>query len=117
MKNAQLQHRDAYWQDTREQLKSVQNRGDFLTLVGLVVIGGLLWAWYEPDKGFGSFALAGIAVALIVICGPLWFVTRQKRNISAARLTCPHCGHRPHDTEISEVAETRQCQQCNRSLD
>jgi hypothetical protein len=112
-----MQHRDEYWQDTREQLKSVQTRGDFLTLLGLAIIGGLLWAYHEPGDGFGFYALAFIAISLVVICGPLWFVTRRKRSISAARLTCPHCGHAPHDTEISEVAETRQCQHCNHPLD
>jgi hypothetical protein len=117
VKNVPVQHREAFWQDTREQLKSAQSRGDFFTVLGLAVIGGLLWVYHEPGDGFGSVALAGIAFALIVICGPLWFVTRRKRSISAARLTCPHCGHAPHDTEIAEVAETRQCQRCNQSLD
>jgi hypothetical protein len=117
VKNVQLQSRDAYWQDTREQLKSVQMRGDFFTILGLVGIGGLLWANHEPGDGFGTYALAGVGIALVVICGPLWFVTRRKRRISAARFTCPQCGHAPHDTEISAVAETLVCQQCNHPLD
>lgn len=117
MKDVHLQPREAFWQDTREQLKSIQNRGDFFTLLGLIAIGALLWATHEPGDGFTTYAMAGVAIALVVICGPLWFVTRRKRMLSAARLTCPHCGHAPHDTEISEVAETRQCQHCNHPLD
>jgi hypothetical protein len=117
VKNVQLQHRDAYWQDTREQLKSAQNRGDLFTLLGLAGIGALLWATHEPGDGFTMYALAGVAIAVVVICGPLWFVNRRKRSISAARLTCTHCGHAPHDTEISEVAETRQCQRCDHPLE
>lgn len=110
--------RDAYWQATREQLKSAQKRADLLSLSGLASICVLLWLYHEPGDGFGRVALAGIGLALLAICIPLWLVTRHKRRISAARgLTCPHCGCVPHDTEIVEVAQTRQCQRCEQPLD
>jgi hypothetical protein len=113
-----MQERDQYWQVTREQLKAVQNRGDLATVLGLLGFGALLWMYYEPDVGFTQLAMAGIAVALVVICAPAWLVARRKRSISVARgLVCPHCGHAPHDTEISEVVETRRCQNCNQPLD
>jgi hypothetical protein len=110
--------RDAYWEATREQLKSAQNRADLFTLVGVLAICVLLWFNSEPDRGFDPVLQAGIAIALLVICAPLWFVTRRKRRITATRgLICNHCGYVPHDTEISEVASTRHCQRCDKSLD
>jgi hypothetical protein len=120
MKNAHVgtEHRDAYWEATREQLKSAQKRADQWSLLGLGAICVLLWIYHEPGDGFGQRAIVGIALALIAICLPLWFVTRRKRDISAERgLTCPHCGWVPHDTEIVEVAQTRQCPRCEQSLD
>jgi hypothetical protein len=120
VKNAHAgsEHRDAYWEATREQLKSAQNRADLLSVLGLASIGILLWVYHEPGDGFGRRALVGIALALVAICAPTWFVTRRKRRISAARgLTCPHCGCAPHDTEIFEVAQTRHCQRCEQPLD
>ncbi len=120
MKNAHAgsEHRDAYWEATREQLKSAQNRADLLSLLGLASICGLLWIYHEPGDGFGIRALVGLGLALIAIFVPLWFVTRRKRHISAVRgLNCPHCGYAPHDTEILEVAQTRHCQRCEQPLD
>jgi|SRR5688572_19208356 len=120
VKKAQVElgHRDAYWQATREQLKSAQNRADAFTLIGVLAIGALLWFNREPGGGFDRVAQAGMAIALLVICAPLWFVTRRKRRITATRgLICQHCGYVPHDTEISEVANTRHCQRCDKSLD
>ena len=120
MKNAHVEsgHRDAYWEATREQLKSAQKRADLVTLFGVLAIGALLWFNREPGEGFGPMAQAGMAIALVVICAPLWFVTRRKRRITATRgLICQHCGYVPHDTEISEVASTQHCQRCEKSLD
>ena len=120
MKNAHVEqdHREAYWRDTREQLKAAQKRADVLTLLGLAAIAGLLWAYHEPGDGFGPRALTGLGIALVVICAPLWFLTRRKRSISVARgLVCQQCGYTPHDTEISEVASTRRCKRCEQSLD
>jgi hypothetical protein len=119
VKEAQTQSErgDAYWQSTREQLRSAQNRADVCTLSGLAAICGLLWLYHEPGHGFDSFAQAGLGIALVVICVPVWLATRSKRRISAARLTCKHCGAVPHDTEISEVASTHQCQRCAQSID
>jgi hypothetical protein len=115
--HADSERHGADWEATREQLKAAQARADRLTLLGLALIGLLLWLYHEPGDGFGAVALAVIVLALIVICVPLWMVTRRKRAISASRLTCRHCGYRPHDTEISEVAETHQCQRCQRPLE
>ena len=119
MKNAHVEsgHRDAYWEATREQLKAAQNRADVITLAGVLAIAALLWFTREPDQGFGPMALAGIAIALLAICAPLWFVTRRKRRISATRgLICQHCGYVPHDTEISEIVSTRECNRCQKPL-
>jgi hypothetical protein len=116
--HAESQHRDAYWQATREQLKSAQNRADLFTLLGVLAFGALLWFNREPGDGFSPVARAGVAIALLVICAPLWFVTRRKRRISATRgLICQHCGYLPHDTEISEAVNTRHCQRCDQPLD
>lgn len=118
MSHFESESRDAYWAATREQLKSAQKRADLFTLLGLAAVCALLWMYHEPGEALAGWMLAGIGVALAVICLPLWFVTRRKRHISAVRgLNCPHCGHVPHDTEISEVADTRQCQSCEKSLD
>jgi hypothetical protein len=111
-------HRDEYWETTREQLKSAQNRADLLSVLGVAAIGGLLWYYHEPGDGFGRFSLSFIGLALVVICVPAWVAARRRRRISAARgLTCPSCGYVPHDTEISEVVSTRHCQRCDHSLD
>jgi hypothetical protein len=120
VKNAHAgsEHRDAYWEATREQLKSAQNRADLLSLLGVGSICALLWLYHEPGDGFGRLALAALGLALFAIFLPLWFVTRRKRRISAARgLTCRHCGSVPHDTEIFEAAQTRHCQRCEKPLD
>jgi hypothetical protein len=111
-------HRDAYWEATRERLKSAQKRADSFTLVGVLAIGALLWVYREPGEQIGLWTAVAIGAALIAICAPLWFVTRRKRRITASRgLICRHCGYVPHDTEISEVANTRHCQRCEQSLD
>lgn len=118
MSQLESESRDAYWAATREQLKSAQNRADLFTLSGLAAVCALLWLYHEPGERLATWLVAGIGVALALICLPLWFVTRHKRRISALRgLTCPHCGHVPHDTEISEIVNTRQCQSCEKSLD
>ena len=118
MGHLESESRDAYWAATREQLRTAQNRADLFTLSGLAAVCVLLWWYRQPGVLPGIRMIAGIGVALAVICLPLWFVTRRKRRISALRgLTCPHCGHVPHDTEIAEVVNTRQCQSCEKSLD
>jgi hypothetical protein len=120
VKNAHVESepREAYWQATREQLKSAQNRADRIALLGVAAIGLLLWTYHEPGDGFGPIALTGVGVALAVICTTAWVATRSKRRISAERgLVCRHCGAVPHDTEIAEVAATRHCQRCYRSMD
>jgi uncharacterized membrane protein YccF (DUF307 family) len=109
--------RDHHWEATRDQLKAAQHRADFLTLLGLAAIGALLWFNHEAGDLVGNWVLASVALAITVIGLPLWILTRRKRDISAAHLTCRHCGYRPHDTEISEVAESHQCRRCEKQLD
>jgi hypothetical protein len=109
--------RDAYWQATRALLKSAQNRGDMLSVLGLGFVALLFWLYNEPGDGAVTWA-AGIATgALVVVALPQLFVARRKRRISAIRgMTCRHCGYVPHDTEISETVSTRECNRCQKPL-
>jgi hypothetical protein len=109
--------RDAYWQVTQSQLKSAQVRGDALSLLGLGLLGLLIWQYPEPGNGAVGWAAGIAAVALAVVALPQLFVARRKRRISAMRgMTCKHCGYVPHDTEISEVVSTRECSRCQHPL-
>ena len=109
--------RDAYWETTQAQLKSAQNRGDVLSLLGLGLIGLLLWQFHEPGDNAFQWAASFAAFALAVVALPQLFVARRKRRISAMRgMTCQHCGYVPHDTEISEVVSTRECNRCQQPL-
>lgn len=117
MKHVDSDPRHDEWAATREQLKSAQQRADRFTLLGLVVIGGLLWMNLDSIGPAADWLLASIALTLLVICIPLWYLMRRRRGISRTRLVCPHCGYVPHDTEISEVADTLRCQRCNQPLD
>jgi len=109
--------RDAYWQATQALLKSAQNRGDMLSLLGLGFVALLFWLFNEPGDDAVKWA-AGIAtVALAMVALPQMFVTRRKRRISAMRgMNCRHCGYVPHDTEISETVSTRECTRCQKPL-
>jgi hypothetical protein len=109
--------RDAYWQVTKAQLKSAQKRGEILSLIGLGLLGLLLWQYPGPGDNSVGWA-AGIAgIALAVVALPQVFVARRKRRISASRgMTCRHCEYVPHDTEISEVSTTRECNRCRKPL-
>ncbi|HEU5133953.1 MAG TPA: hypothetical protein VFU13_02300 [Steroidobacteraceae bacterium] len=111
--------RDAYWHDTHAQLKSVRKRGDILSLLGLGLVGVLLWQYQYRESGDYAVAWAiGIAtVSLVGVALPQLFVTRSKRRISAMRgMHCQHCGYVPHDTEISELVSTRECNRCRKPL-
>jgi hypothetical protein len=109
--------RDAYWQVTQAQLKSAQTRGDVLSLVGLGLLGLLLWQSHEPGNNAVSWAATIAALALVIVALPQLFVARRKRRISAMRgMNCKHCGYVPHDTEISEVVSTRECCRCRQPL-
>jgi hypothetical protein len=109
--------RDAYWEATQAQLKSAQTRGDVLSLLGLGLIGLLLWQFHEPGDNAFKWAASFATVALAVVALPQVFVARRKRRISAMRgMTCQHCGYVPHDTEISETVSTRECNRCQQPL-
>ena len=42
--------RDAYWKTTQAQLKSAQTRGEILSLLGLGLLGLLLWQYQPGDN-------------------------------------------------------------------
>jgi len=108
--------RDAYWEATQAQLKSAQTRGEVLSLLGLGLLGLLLWQ-FQPGDNVVSWAASIAAIALAIVALPQLFVSRRKRHISAMRgLNCQHCGYVPHDTEISEVSSTRECNRCHKAL-
>ena len=109
--------RDAYWQATQSELKSIRKRGDVLILAGAAVLLSLL-AWYhERSDSLASWLIAG-GLLLAVILLSLWFVTTRKRRVAVTRgLVCTQCDYMPHDTEIEEVAETRACPRCEKSLE
>jgi hypothetical protein len=110
--------RDAYWEATQAELKSTQKRGDLVTVIALALVLTVLWLNFTPGENTLWWTIGCVAVALLCIGAPLWFVTQRKRRISAARgLICGHCHYVPHDTEITEVVATRACQRCNRPLD
>lgn len=109
--------RDAYWQVTQAQLKSAQKRGDILSVLGICLLGLLLWQYYEPGVRAVSWTASVAAVALALVALPQLFAARHKRRISAMRgMTCQHCGYIPHDTEISEVVSVRECRRCQKPL-
>jgi hypothetical protein len=109
--------RDAYWQATQAQLKSAQNRGDLFSVLGLGVVGLLLWQFRAPGDDAVRWAISIATVALAVVALPQLFVARRKRRISAMRgMNCQHCGYVPHDTEISELVSTRECNRCQKPL-
>ena len=84
--------RDAYWQATQAELKSAQQRGDILSLVGLGLIAALLWFYREPGENVALWAGGIATVALAIVAFPQMFVARRKRRISAARgMNCQHC--------------------------
>jgi len=108
--------RDAYWKTTQAQLKSAQARGEVLSLLGLGLLGLLLWQ-YQPGDNLVSWAAGIASVALAIVALPQLFVARRKRRISVMRgMNCQHCGYVPHDTEISEVVSTRECNRCRKPL-
>jgi hypothetical protein len=116
MKQVEPEGGVAYGENVREQLKAAQLRADLFTLLGMVCAGALLWRSFQSDEAAGTWTFASVPITILVICLPLWFLTRRRRRISAARLTCRHCGYVPHDTEISEVAETMTCQRCEKTI-
>jgi hypothetical protein len=110
-------NRDAYWQVTQAQLKSAQKRGDALSVLGVGLMGLLLWQYYEPGVHEVTWTASVAAVALALVALPQLFAARRKRRISAMRgMNCTHCGYVPHDTEISEVVSARECSRCQKPL-
>jgi heme/copper-type cytochrome/quinol oxidase subunit 3 len=109
--------RDAYWQATQSELKSIRKRGDFLILAGTTVLLALLAFYHEKSNDLAAWLVAG-GLLLAVIVFALWFVATRKRRIAITRgLVCLRCDYMPHDTEIDEVAVTRACTRCGHSLE
>jgi hypothetical protein len=117
LKQVRSEHGAAYWKATRDELKTAQHRADLFTLLGMSTIGALLWLNFQSEDPAGNWLMTSVALAVLAICAPLWYVTQRKRRISATRLKCDHCGYIPHDTEISEVADTLRCPHCEKPLD
>jgi hypothetical protein len=108
--------RDSYWNATQEELQSVKRRGDFL-VVGIA--GALILAALLVRDRYSSFELwlatAG-TVAVVIVTG-VWFVVSRTRRIVAARgLTCEQCHYVPHDTEVVDVLSSRRCPRCEAEL-
>jgi len=111
------QGRDAYWNATQTELKSIRKRGDVVALIGAAALLALVFFYRDHSQELGTWLIAAVLM-LAVIGGSLWFVTSRKRRVAIARgLVCTHCSYMPHDTEIDEVAESRTCPHCERSLD
>jgi len=109
--------RDAYWQATQSELKSIRKRGDILILGGAAVLFALLAVYRERSGNLAAWLIAA-ALLLAVMFVSLWFVTTRKRRLAVTRgLVCTHCAYMPHDTEIEEVAVTRTCPRCEVSLE
>jgi len=111
------QGRDAYWDATQSELRSIRKRGDMLTLAGASVLLALIFVFREHAQEISAWLVASVLL-FAVIGASLWFVTSRKRRLVLARgLVCTHCEYVPHDTEIDEVAATRTCPHCERALD
>lgn len=108
--------RESYWGATQAELRSARRNGDLLILAG---VGALLAALAIMRGRSGDLhdwlIVEGLVFAVIVV--GVWFVTRRKRRIAAARgLVCNTCSYTPHDTEIEEVAADRRCPRCAAEL-
>lgn len=111
------QGRDAYWQATQTELKTIRKRGDVLTLTGAAALLALIFVYRDRSQELATWLVA-VTILLAVIGTSLWFVTSRKRRIAIARgLVCARCAYMPHDTEIDEVASTRTCPHCDQALD
>jgi hypothetical protein len=111
-------NRDAYWQTTRAELHAAQRRGDALSLLGLALIGALMWSLGESGEHplLWTAGISGVAMATVAL--PQLLVARRKRSIAVARgMNCRHCGYVPHHTEFSDVIATRECRRCEKPLD
>jgi hypothetical protein len=110
--------RDAYWSATQAELKSIQRRGDAITLLSVAVACSLLILFRGALEQVTTWNVLWVTLPLAVISMSVWFVARRRRQIAVARgLICARCEYRPHDTEIMEVAQTRCCPRCATSLD
>jgi hypothetical protein len=108
--------REAYWSATHVQLKSIQRRGDALTLLAVAAACPLLVIFRSSWAQAAPWAILWMTLATVSFS--VWFVISRRRRIAAARgLVCGQCKYMPHDTEIMEVAQTRQCPRCEASLE
>jgi len=109
-------NREAYWHATRDELKAIQRRGDYLIFAGALALLGVLFYNHDRASQLQYWLVVG-GLTLLVILGSLWFVTTRKRRVATARgLVCSSCSYMPHDTEIGDVVESRRCPRCDHSL-
>ena len=108
--------RESYWGATQAELRSARRNGDLLILAGVgLLLAALLVARGSTDDLRIWLVVEGLVFSVIV--AGVWFVTKRKRRIAAARgLICSTCSYTPHDTEIEEVAADRRCPRCAAEL-
>jgi hypothetical protein len=118
MKNASIaQAREARWQATREELQSIQKRGNIFTTAGLALLCALL-AFNVVERGaIEPWGIIGAAAALVMVAASVWFVITRKRRLAESRgLTCVACQYRPHDTDIQDIVNSGICPRCEEPL-
>lgn len=109
--------REAYWQATQSELKSIRRRGDLLILGGALVLLALVALNREYSRELVAWLVVAGALVLVFLAS-LWFVTKRKRRVAMTRgLVCGSCDYMPHDTEIDDVASSRRCPRCNHALE
>jgi hypothetical protein len=110
--------RDAYWHATQAELKSIQNRGDAVTLLLVATVGALLAIFRNSWEQATAWNILVVTLPFVAISISVWFVISRRRRVAAARgLVCGECGYMPHDTEITAIAQTRSCPRCEASLE
>jgi len=108
--------RDSYWNTTQAELQSVKRSGDLLVvgIAGALIVAALLVRDRYSD--FELWLVTAGTVALVIVTGVWFVVTRTRRIVAARRLACGNCDYMPHDTEIVDVLHSRSCPRCKSEL-